>query len=200
MKNFLLRVRTFVVAASVGFVAVGAAFAQTTDNARYVAEVMVNAQFDQGMEAVKKQMPEMIRNMSKQATQSMNLPANESEKAEAFFKKMQPSFDRMYERFTQELSKPEIRVDLIDRVTGSYKRVFSVAEIDAMAAYYRSPLGASALTKMGALMGDMLPAVNEVTMRAMQPAMSEMLETIKKSAAEEAAVRDAASKEASTKK
>ena len=55
-----------------------------------------------------------------------------------------------------------VRADLLEEATrASLIRHFTVDELNAMAEFYSSPHGASAMRKFGAYMADVMPAVQE---------------------------------------
>lgn len=179
-------VRFFV--ATVAALAAAHACAQAApDNARFVADLMVKAQFEQSLQVARKQMPALMAQMTKQVSVAAGTDAQAAERnkmMEQTMERMQPLQDRLYERLAAELAKPEIRSQLSDAVLASLKRVFSSAEIDSMADYYRTPVGASVIAKQADLMGDMMSATTRITMQAMQPAMAEFMESMKKMRAE----------------
>ena len=167
-------------AALVACCAMTLAGAQTTaDNARFLADLTVRAQFEQSIQATRKQMPTMMKQISAMAGD----PSGSAELIK-MMERMQPLQDRMMERMVEELAKPEIRSQLSDAVFTSINRIYDAAEIDSLAAYYRTPIGAAVVAKQGALMADLLPETTAITMKAMQPLMAEMMEGVKKLALE----------------
>ena len=160
--------------------AMALAGAQTTaDNARFLADLTVKAHFEQSMQAMRKQMPTMMKQIS-----AMAGDAGDSAERIKMMERMQPLQDRMMERMVEELAKPEIRSQLADAVFASINRIYDAAEIDSLAAYYRTPIGAAVVAKQGALMADLLPETTAITMKVMQPTMAEMTEGAKKLALE----------------
>lgn len=154
--------------------------AQTQANARFVAEVTVSAQFDQSMDGMRKRLPEMMDSMQKQFEVTLGDSAASIARRNEIQSKIQPLIDRMFDQFVVELRKPAIRNELISVIEAAYTRTFTVPEIDAMAAYYRSPLGASAMSKMGLALADMAPAVHTAILKAVEPAMVELMDSVKK--------------------
>ena len=167
-------------AALAAYCAMTLAGAQTTaDNARFLADLTVKAQFEQSVQAMRKQMPAMMKQIS-----AMAGDASDSAERIRMVERMQPLQDRMMGRMLEELAKPEIRSQLADAVFTSVNRIYDAAEVDSLAAYYRTPIGAAVIAKQGALMADLLPETTAITMKAMQPAMAEMMEGAKKLALE----------------
>ena len=156
----------------------------TADNARFLADLTVKAQFEQSMQATRKQMPAMMKQIS-----AMAGDADGSAERTKMMERMQPLQDRMMQRMVEELAKPEIRSQLSDAVFTSINRIYDAVEIDSLAAYYRTPIGAAVVAKQGALMSDSMPEIAAITMKAMQPAMAEMMEGVKKLAAETGSVK-----------
>jgi len=65
--------------------------------------------------------------------------------------------------------KHAVRVDVVRRAAlKSMVRHFTADELDAMAAFYGSPEGRSALKKFGAYMSDMAPVIQQEMLRAYQ--------------------------------
>lgn len=177
--TFVLRLAS----ASIAALALAQVSAQTTaDNARFLSDLMVKAQFEQSLQVARKQMPQVTSQMMKQVTASAD-PAVAAERAK-MVERLQPLQDKMLDRLVAELAKPEIRNQLGDAVFASITRVYDAAEIDSMADYYRTPIGAAVIAKQGAMMSDMLPATTGIMMKAMQPAMAEFMESVKKLATE----------------
>lgn len=177
----------FLVAAVVALAGAHVCAQAAPDNARFVADLMVKAQFEQSLQVTRKQMPQLMAQLTKQASVIAGSDARAAERnktMEQTMERMGPLQDRLYERMAEEMARPEIRSQLSDAVMASLKRVYSPAEIDSMADYYRTPVGASVFAKQADLMGDMLPATTKITMQVMQPAMAEFVESMKKMRAE----------------
>jgi len=175
--------RFFVVTCAAFAVAQASAQSASDDNARFVADLMVKAQFEQSMQVARKQMPQLMAQLTKQASAAAGSDARAAERNKAVqesMERMQPLQDRLYDRLTAEMARPEIRSRLSDAVLASLKRVYTPVEIDSMADYYRTPVGASVIAKQADLMGDMMPATATITMQVMQPAMIEFVESMKK--------------------
>lgn len=171
------------VVSAIAMTQVGAQATSTAaDNARFLADLTVTAQFEQSIQAARKQMPEMMKQMAATAGDS-----GASAARDRYMNRIPPLLDKMMERMAMELAKPEIRGKLSDAVFASVNRIYSAAEIDSLAAYYRTPMGVAVVAKQGALMGDLMPATSAITMHALQPAVTEFMEAAKKLAAEPAA-------------
>jgi hypothetical protein len=64
--------------------------------------------------------------------------------------------------------KAGIRVEMLERVTrDAMVKVFSADELNALADFYGSPHGASAMKKFGAYMALVMPAIQQEVMQAM---------------------------------
>lgn len=156
------------------------------DNARFVADLLVKAQFEQSTQATRKQMPQLMAQIAQQVATVSGDSAAGAESIRRL-ERMQPLQEKMLDRLAAELARPDIRNQLSDAAVASLKRVYSPAEIDSLADYYRTPLGAAVIAKQATLMGDLLPATTAITMQVMQPAMAEFMEGAKKLAAEDRA-------------
>lgn len=156
------------------------------DNAKFLADQLVGAQFDQTMQGMKKQMPAVMSRMMQQVQSQM--PGGEEAKAgfKEMMEKMAPLQEKLMSSLADGFKAPEVRAELSAAAVASIKRVYLPAEIDSLAAYYRTPLGSAVASKQAAVGLDMMPAVTEVTGRIMQPAMKEFMDSVKALAAEHA--------------
>lgn len=74
-----------------------------------------------------------------------------------------------------ELMRKGVPLDRIDALTlTSLVKHFTVAELDALTAFYGSPEGKSVMKKFGVYMGEMLPAIQAEVLRALQQVREEM--------------------------
>jgi hypothetical protein len=74
-----------------------------------------------------------------------------------------------------DLMKKMIAPDTVRAMTlDAMPRHFTVAEIDAMTAFYGSPEGRSIMKKFGPYMGDLMPRIQAEVLRALQRVKEEM--------------------------
>ncbi len=72
------------------------------------------------------------------------------------------------EHFLQHM-KASVRADALERISrDSMVKVFTADELNALADFYGSSHGASAMQKFGAYMGIIMPEVQQEVMQAMQ--------------------------------
>lgn len=65
--------------------------------------------------------------------------------------------------------KEIVRVDVLERITrDSMVNTFTTDELNALANFYGSPNGASAMKKFGIYMGQVIPAIQQEIQRAIQ--------------------------------
>ena len=85
-----------------------------------------------------------------------------SQLLEDTFREMSKSLpEAIREGFVNQM-RMVVRADLLEEATrASLIRHFTVDELNAMAEFYSSPHGASAMKKFGAYMADVIPAVQE---------------------------------------
>lgn len=154
------------------------------DNAKFLAEQLVGAQFDQTMQGMKKQMPAMMSRVAQQMQSQFPGGADGKPGFKEMIDKMAPLQEKLMGTMADAFKAPDVRAELSAAAVASIKRVYLPAEIDSLAAYYRTPLGAAVASKQGAVALDMMPAITEVTGRVMQPAMKEFMESVKALAAQ----------------
>ncbi|HEX4984606.1 MAG TPA: DUF2059 domain-containing protein [Burkholderiales bacterium] len=72
------------------------------------------------------------------------------------------------EEFLAHMRKT-VRVEVLEKAAmDSMVRVFTAEELNALADFYSTPVGKSAMGKFGLYMADVMPAVQEEIVRAMQ--------------------------------
>ena len=159
--------------------------AQNTDeNAKFLADQLVGSQFDQTMQGMKKQMPAMMSRVIQQMQAQMSGGDDAKAGLKDMMEKMAPLQEKLMSRMAEGFKAPEVRAELSAAAVASIKRVYLPAEVDSLAAYYRTPLGAAVASKQAAVGLDMIPALTEVSGRVMQPAMKEFMESMKAVVAE----------------
>jgi hypothetical protein len=81
--------------------------------------------------------------------------------------------DNIRQPYIQYMTK-SMRVEVLESIAlASMAKHFTLKELNALAAFYGSPEGRSAMKKFGAYMGDVMPVIQQELMRAQQQVETE---------------------------
>jgi hypothetical protein len=178
------RISKWLLGAALAIAALNVNAQNMDDNAKFLADQLVGAQFDQSMQGMKKQMPALMSRMAQQMQSQFPGGADGKARFNEMMEKMAPLQEKLMSAMADAFKAPDVRAELSAAALASIRRVYLPAEIDSLAAYYRTPIGAAVAFKQAAVAVDMMPAIGEVTGRVMQPAMKDFMDSMKVVAAE----------------